>query len=333
MGRSDPYHPVAIAEGKRVVITGGAGYLASNIVSLIKDQHCFVTRFDRPGVVFSPVEGKCEVQDIHGDVRDDNVWSTLLAEADVVFHLAGQTSVYRAEENPLEDLEINVRPVVAMAAAARVLRRRPIVIFSGTVTQVGLTERLPVDESHPDDPITVYDLHKGMAEKHLRHFARTDVLHACTLRLSNLYGPGPRSSRPDRGVLNGMIKRALRNEPLTLFTPGHYLRDYLYVEDAARAFIAAWEHIENLNGDYFVIGSGVGYSLKEAFTMIIDRAAAVVGHRALLVMTPPPDSLHPIEKRNFIANATRFMKRTGWKAEVSLEAGIDRTIRYFLNTD
>lgn len=315
---------------KRLLITGGAGYLATNVVRFLKDTDCHILRLDRPGAVFPPVSGTARVDDLSGDVRDRAVWERALDSVDVVFHFAAQTSVYVANENPSADLDINVLPMLHLLETCRQMGWRPVVLFSGTVTEVGIPTRLPVDETHPDQPITVYDLHKWMAENYLKYYAREGVVRGAVLRLSNVYGPGPKSSSADRGVLNAMIRKALKGEMLTVYGKGDSLRDYIYVEDVAQAFLMAGAHAESVNSQHFVVGSGQGHTLAEAFNLVADRVALKTGQRVPVIHVEPPTPQSPIEARNFVADSRRFSQATGWRARYRLAEGIDRTAEAFL---
>jgi UDP-glucose 4-epimerase len=319
-------------KGKRLLITGGAGYLASNLVGLLREMDCFITRLDRPGTQFAPVIGKASTQDVQGDIRERAIWEPLLVNADIVFHFAAQTSVYVADKNPIADLDVNVLPILYLLETCRQKCWHPIVIFSGTVTECGIPTRLPVDENHPDHPITIYDLHKLMAEGYLKHYTAQDVLRGAVLRLANVYGPGPKSSSADRGVLNLMIQKALKGETLTVYGDGNYMRDYVYVEDVARAFLEAGAKIDRVNGRHFVIGSGQGHTIAEAVNLVAERVALKIGQRVPVIYVEPPEALSQIETRNFIADTMRFSHATGWKARVPLVDGIDRTIDYLFTT-
>jgi nucleoside-diphosphate-sugar epimerase len=275
------------------------------------------------------VKGAAGVIDVSGDIRDPEVWERNLEGVDFVFHLAAQTSTYQANDDPVADQAVNLMPMLHLLEACRRRGTRPTVCFASTVTVAGIPERLPVDETHPNHPLTVYDLHKQMAEQYLRWYAEQGAVRGVTLRLANVYGPGPRSSRSDRGILNQMMRRALAGEPLTVYGAGDQLRDYAYVEDVARAFIAAARHSEKLNGGCFVIGSGQGHTIAGAMGMIAERAAARTGIAVEVRHVAPPGSLSPIEQRNFIADPRRFCEATGWHARYSLAEGIDLTMEEF----
>lgn len=317
--------------GKRILVTGGAGYLATNLIGLLMDADCEVVRLGRSKTEFiPPSDHRARLEDLVGDVRERAVWERALAKVDIVFHFAAQTSVYVANEDPQADLNNNVLPMLHLLEVCRHQRRQPIVLFAGTVTEAGIPTCLPVDETHDDHPITVYDLHKLMAENYLKYYTGQAVVRGAVLRLANVYGPGPRSSAADRGVLNLMIRRALAGETLTVYGKGEHLRDYVYVEDVANAFIKAAANIDQALGRHFVIGSGSGHTITEALNLVSERAAAKNGKRALVTHIDPPTPQSPIEARSFIADSTQFTQITGWRPRWSLVEGIDRTIEAFL---
>jgi UDP-glucose 4-epimerase len=318
--------------GKRILITGGAGYLAASLVAQLQDIDCRLIRLDRPGSKFTPTSGKAQVLDIEGDIRDRAVWESLLPNVNIVFHFAAQTSVYVAAQNPHADLNVNVLPMLHLLETCRGKDLYLDVLFSGTVTEVGLPSQLPVDESHADHPITIYDLHKWMAENYLKHYARECVVRDAVLRLANVYGPGPRSSSADRGVLNKMIQKALNGETLTIYGQGQYVRDYVFVDDVARAFLRAETEIEQVKGQHFVIGSGQGHTIAQAINLVAERVEIMTGQRAPVIYVDPPESLSPIEARNFVADSSKFVRLTGWHANYSLSEGIDRTIKFYLSS-
>lgn len=316
--------------GKNILVTGGAGYLASSLLSLLSKADCRIFRMDKPEASWEKISGVAVVTDMACDISDPTVWDgNLLCGIDYIFHFAAQTSAYVANANPAADHEINVMPMLYLLEACRRTGTSPTVCFSSTVTVAGIPERLPVDETHPDYPLTVYDLHKQMAEQYLRWYAGQGFVRGVILRLSNLYGPGPRSSRADRGILNQMIRRAFEGQELTVYGAGEYLRDYIYVGDVARAFMSAALSAEILNGRYFVIGSGKGHSIAEAMQMIAGRAMIKTGLTVAVRSIAEPKSLSPIERRHFVADSKSFSEFTGWIARYSLAEGIDHTLEAF----
>jgi nucleoside-diphosphate-sugar epimerase len=321
---------ISALTNQKVLITGGAGYLAASVVGLLKDADCTIIRLDRESAYFTPVRGEARVEDVRHDLRDPDIWPRVLAGVDIVYHFAAQTSVYAAEDAPAQDQRVNVLPMLHLLEACRKNAWTPKVVFAGTVTEAGLTASVPVDESHPDVPITVYDNHKLMAELYLKQYARDGKVRGVVLRLANLYGPGPRSSSADRGIMNLMIRRALDGKELTIYGDGRHVRDYVHVDDVAAAFLLAAAHAGRLSGNHYVIGSGTGHTLADAIHLVAARVERKTGRRVAVTHVPPPARFSPIENRDFVANTTKFASATGWRANVSLEQGIDRTIDAFL---
>lgn len=312
--------------GKSILVTGGGGFIAACLIHLLSGVDCRIVRLLRHPTPACSNSGFARIEDRIGDVRDSALWQSLPDGIDVVFHLAAQTSTYEANRDPRGDLDSNVLPMLLMLRACQEREIRPAVICASTVTICGLPERLPVDENYPDMPITIYDLHKQMAENYLKYYVRIGAVQGAVLRLANVYGPGPRSSRADRGVLNQMVGRALRGEVLTVYGRGEQLRDYVHVEDVARAFLAAAVNVSALNGGHYIIGRGEGHSIAQALQLVAERVAARTGNIVPVTSVELPAGLSPIEARNFVADSRRFSEATNWGARHALAQGIDTII-------
>ncbi len=280
-------------KNKTILITGGRGYLADTLVALLRGTDCKVIRADiKPPEAATPRAGESpEIEEIVEDIGVSGISPELLRRADIIF------------------------------------RHCPTVLFSGTVTVTGMSQYLPVDEKHPDAPMTIYDIHKLTAENYLKHYAASGFVKGCVLRLANVYGPGKKSSSADRGILNLMARKALAGEDITLYGDGNFTRDYIYVNDVARAFLTAASKIDLLNGRHFVLGSGTGHTVSEAFSMVAEMAMAKKpGIKSTVKSVPAPKNLSPIENRNFVADRSEFTKLTGWAPEYDLKTGIKSTI-------
>jgi UDP-glucose 4-epimerase len=319
--------PLLVHAGKTIAVTGAAGFLGGRLVSRLAAVDCQIIRVARS--VQPPLDAMAAtVVDIAGDVGQPDTWDRV-ADADVIFHFAAQTSTAAAADDPDRDFYDNVTPMRLLLETCRQRRQRPLVLFAGTVTQTGIPSRLPVDEDAPDDPITVYDRHKLMAEGDLKAAASQGDVRGATLRLSNVYGPGAPGLRKDRDVLNRMIRSAVEGRPLTVFGSGEYVRDYVFIDDVVDAFVAAAAHPEPVNGRHFVVGSGRGVTIREAFELISARVRLLTGTTVPVTTTDRGGALLAIDQRHFVADPSRLSAATGWRPSWSLTDGIDRTIEAF----
>jgi UDP-glucose 4-epimerase len=304
-----------------IVITGARGYIGSILASRLTGEGCALRLVSRSALVPQAQAG-AKIEQIHGDLRDDALWRTLLDGADAVVHLSSRTDLRAAEVDPRGDDNLNVEPVRALVRAAQRCSAPIPVVFASTVTIVGCEHGNPVDEQTPDRPCSVYDRHKLQCETILREATERGDLRACTLRLSNVYGYGGSSINANRGVLNVMLARALRGEPLTLFGDGAYVRDYTHVDDVVDAFCRAVAAPGIWNGRHYVIASGRGHTLAEAYALVKEAALGYADRHIEIRRVPEPPDLHPIERRNFIGNSRTFEQNTGWTPRFDLRAGV-----------
>jgi len=327
-----PDTALSLLAGKNILITGGAGNLGSAVINRLSFIDCNITALDIEGATLRPFDGTfAKVTLEAGDIRERNIWERYLNQVDVVFHFAAQTSAKKADEDPAMDVEINLKPVVSLVQTCVHKDIHPSIIFAGTVTQVGVTkDATPVNESELDDPVTVYDENKLAAEKYLQQYVLQYQGRAVILRLANLYGPGPKSSSADRGILNQMVRRAMKGEDLTIYGDGEFVRDYVYIDDVVSAFLLAAAHIDKTTGNFYLIGTGQGNSFKRMVHLVRDQVKSKTGSEAEVKHIDPPKDLSAIEYRNFVADTKAFHKATGWKARVDLSEGISRTVDYFI---
>ena len=319
--------------GKNILITGGGGYIAQALIRLLQNVPCTISCLDKNLDVLKNYDKNNYpiIIPIVGDIKNKSLWTDVLEKIDIVFYFAAQTSVYVANTNPNADIDINVLPILNLLETCRKGKYIPNIIFAGTATEVGLSDKITIDEMQRDNPITIYDIHKLTAEYYIKFYARESIIKGAILRLANVYGPGPLSSSAERGFLNQMIRKAIKNEPLTIYCEGNFIRDYIFITDVARAFLLAASNIENTNQKHFYIGSGRGCTIADAINLISERVAQLCGNKVPIVEIDYPTNLSPIEYRNFIANTSRFSDATGWIPGVELTTGIDYTIQSFLN--
>lgn len=318
-------------QGKRILITGGAGYLASKLIAKLQDTDCHIIRVDIQGAMFASVTSKACVDNIEGNISDHAVWMSILENVDVVFHLAAYEHKHGSEFNPILDLEVNALSVLHLLEVCRLKKYFPRIVFASSSNLVGCPAQLPVNETCQDNPLTIYSIHKLTSEKYLQYYAREFGQHSIILRLANVYGPVSNIRVSTRVALNRIIYRALKGEKLLLYSNSTCIRDYVWIDDVVDAFFAgACLRNEYATGQYYLIGSGNGYQISDVLRMIADKVAQHTGKKPP-IEEDTKEILEAIEWRNFVADSSRFTEATGWKASISLDDGLERTIDYFLN--
>lgn len=321
---------------KTILVVGGSGYIGSRIIDELKNTRCKIIRFDKEK---SSLRRKIELNQAkiinrQGDITDPQPWKKInLKKVDIIFFLAAQTDLYVAEGNPLLNLEINVLPIIRLLEYCKKIKNKPIIIFAGTVTEFGLTPKHPINENYPDNPVTIYDLNKLIIEKYLKKYSRDGFIKSAILRLSNIYGPGPRSSASNRGILNQMIEKAVSGQNLFLYGNGIYLRDYLYISDVANAFLRAASKVNKINGLHLITINGKSITIAEAANLIAWKVSKKTDQKIKVEKIPPPKQLLPIEFRNFKGDNSLIRKKINWKPLINIETGIDLTIDYFLKAE
>jgi UDP-glucose 4-epimerase len=308
-----------------IVITGARGYIGRVLAERLVGEGCglrLVSRSTATSHIAFAFPDRVEY--LTTDLRDPQGWSALLRGADAVVHLSSRTDLRAAEADPKEDREFNVEPVRALIRAARNSDRPLPVVFASTVTVVGHAPPIPASEQTHDQPCAVYDRHKLECEAMLRDATREGILRACSLRLANVYGygSGVASTNSNRGILNEIMRRAGRGEALTLYGKGGYVRDFIFISDVVDAFCRALASDQVVGGGHYVIASGRGYTLAQAFELVAQEALQCTGRAVEIRHVPEPPDLYPIERRNFVGDSTLFQKLAGWRAQVDLQNGI-----------
>ena len=308
-----------------ILITGASGLIGSAIVEKLS-----IERHSVFGLSRSLKKDNSCIKWVQHDLYKDPISSLHLPEKiDVVYHLAGQTSVYVAKDDPIADLNSNVIALLNLLEYFKSIKQIPFVVLAGTATEVGLVDVLPINEETQDHPITFYDLSKLTAEIYLKQYIREGWVRGCTLRLANVFGRSQKGQKQDRGILDKIFSRAIEKQDIIIFGDGEYIRDYIFIEDAVNAFLSAPMNLSEINGKHFIIGSGEGKSIAQAFALVAERVKEKMGISVSTEHKLPPADFSPIESRNFIADSRKFKQAAGWDSQYSIKKGIDLTLQKY----
>lgn len=316
-----------------IVVTGASGYIGSALVPRLHADGYSTRPVSRANAQHDLDRSR---EGIAADLRKPEAWLDVLNGATGVIHLSSRTDLHAAEMDEVVDDDLNVAPVRALVnALERCGGHRLPVVFASTVTIFGDTPVLPCDETAPDHPLSVYDRHKLKCETLLKEATEKGIVAACSLRLANVYGLANKaadtaSTNSNRGILNGMMARAVRGDALTVYGAGNYVRDFVHLNDVVGAFTAALANARVRDGTAYVIATGKGHSLLDAFSFIACEAKSLAGHDVDIRHVPEPADLHQSERRNFIGNSGLFTSRTGWKPEIDMETGVRRSLKSFV---
>src|SRR3954469_19443584 len=314
--------------GRRVMITGGLGFIGSNLAHRLAALGADVLLVDSlipdyGGNLFNIAGIEDRVRVNIADVRQASTMNYLVQDREIIFNLAGQVSHIDSMRDPHTDLEINCRAQLSMLEACRKFNPTVKVIFAGTRQVYGKPDRLPVDETHLVRPIDVNGVNKAAGEYYHLLYNNAFGVPACSLRLTNVYGPRQLIRHNRQGFIGWFIRLALEGREITIYGDGSQIRDFVYVEDAVDAFLRAGAS-DAVNGHVFNVGGNEPTSHSDLARLLIDVAGGgSVRH------VPWPADKKAIDIGSFYADSTRFRQVVGWAPRVSLRDGLAHTIGYY----
>jgi UDP-glucose 4-epimerase len=257
------------------------------------------------------------------DVRQQSTMNYLVREQDVIFNLAGQVSHIDSMQDPYTDLEINCRAQLSLLEACRRNNPRVKVVYAGTRQVYGHPETLPVTEDHLVGPTDVNGINKAAGEYYHLVYNNVFSVRACSLRLTNTYGPRQLLKHNRQGFIGWFIRLAIEDREIEIYGNGTQLRDYLYVDDAVDAFLRAGAS-DACNGRVFNIG-GLQPTSHRDFVALLLRITGTGSYR--FVEWPPEKKA--IDIGSFYADSSRAATVLGWQPTITLDDGLQRTVEYY----
>ncbi len=321
-------HDLSAFSGARCVVTGGLGFIGSNLARALAEAGAVVVVVDalvpQHGGDHRNLQGcGAPVDVVLADIGDAQAVAPVVARAEYVFNVAGQVSHLASMEDPVRDLDLNARSNLAFLETMRKVNPDAVIVHTSTRQVYGRPRYLPVDEEHPTTPVDVNGISKLAAEQAHLIYARTHGLRACALRLTNVYGPRQRLRGDDSGFLPSFVRRALLDEPITLYGDGLQFRDCLHVDDVVVAITAA-ALCTHATGEVFNLGHPEYPSLREVAGIIIDAA----GSGSLVTVDWPPERKR-IDIGSYRGDASKAKQFLDWVPVVNLAEGMVDTLSYY----
>jgi UDP-glucose 4-epimerase len=314
--------------GRRVMITGGLGFIGSNLAHRLAALGADVLLVDSlipdyGGNLFniSGIEDRVRVN--IADVRQPSTMNYLVQDREIIFNLAGQVSHIDSLRDPYTDLEINCRSQLTILEACRWHNPSTKVIYASTRQIYGRPDRLPVTEDHLVRPTDVNGINKAAGEYYHLVYNNVFGVRACALRLTNVYGPRQLIRHNRQGFIAWFIRLALEKREIQIYGDGTQIRDFVFVDDAVNAFLAAGM-CESCNGGAFNVGGSEPIAHRDLVALLLELAG---GGSCRFVEWPPEK--RAIDIGSFYADSSRFTGATGWRPKVGLREGLERTLAYY----
>jgi dTDP-glucose 4,6-dehydratase/UDP-glucose 4-epimerase len=314
--------------GKEILITGGLGFIGSNLARRLVSQGANLTLVDSlipqyGGNTFNIDDIKNKVAVNVCDVRDTFAMEHLIQGKEYLFNLAGQTSHLDSMADPHTDLDINAAAQLSILEVCRKVNPDIKIVFASTRQLYGRPDYLPVDEKHPNRPVDVNGINKLAGEWYHLLYNNVYGIRACALRLTNTYGPGMRVKDARQTFLGIWIRLLLEGKPIKVFGDGLQLRDFNYVDDCVEALLLAGAS-DQANGKVYNLGGSEVIGLKDLSKMMVN-----LGHGGSFELAPFPSDKKAIDIGDYYSDFSLITKELGWVPKIDLKDGLKRTLNYY----
>ena len=313
--------------GKRVLITGGLGFIGSNLAKRCLEMGMDVTIYDNldknsGGKLFNIEPFKKDIELIIGDIINYEHLIQVVMDKDIIINCAASTSHPYSMREPWLNMDVNSRGVINILEAINRVNSGVKFVHIGTTTQLGPLHYQPADEYHPEFPTDIYSANKTVAEKYVLLYAKAYSFNATVIRLPNVFGPRAAIHSPEFTFNNYFIGLALQNKSITVYKPGTQLRNMLYVDDAVDALIASVQSDNSVIETFFAVGDE-HYSVKS----IAEETCKIMG--GVVHLIDWPKERKAIEIGDAVISNEKIRKALGWEPKVNLEYGLKLTYDYY----
>jgi len=315
-------------KGQRVLITGGLGFIGSNLAHRCLDLGARVTIYDcldprSGGNMHNVSDIKNDVQIVLNDIRNFEGVSAAILNQDILFNCAAYTSHPNAMKEPLVDIDVNCKGVINLLEAVRRFNPEIKIVHVGTSTQIGKMRSKLVDELHPEFPIDIYSANKSVSEKYVLVYGNAYHIKTTVIRLANVFGPRSNIRSNDFGFMNYFIGLGLQGKELTVYGEGKQLRNISYVEDCVAALILASQS-EKCSGEALFAVSDNQHSVAE----LAETIAKHVGGTVRFVEWPKERKA--IDVGDAVITNRKIKGLLNWSPQYDLKSGLIKTKEFFL---
>mgnify|MGYP000959941560 CR=1 FL=1 len=313
---------------KNILITGGLGFVGSNVAKALVELGAIVTIVDSlipqyGGNLFNVNDFRERIEINICDIRDSHAMKHLVQGKDYIFNLAGQTSHMDSMTDPQTDLDINASAQLSILEACRLNNPDIKIVFASTRQLYGRPDYLPVDEKHPVRPVDINGINKLAGECYHLLYNNVYGIKACALRLTNTYGPGMRVKDARQTFLGIWVRLLLEGKPIKVFGDGKQLRDFNYVDDCVNALLLAGIS-DTTNGKVYNLGSSEVIGLKALAELIVD-----LGYGGTFKLIPFPPERKAIDIGDYYSDFNLIAQELGWKPKIAFEEGLRRTVEFY----
>lgn len=314
-------------KNKKVMITGGLGFIGSNLAHRCLEAGAEVTVYDcldpRSGGNMYNLHGiEDSVRVVVNDIRSLEGVSSCIRGQDILFHCAAYTSHPDSMKDPLMDIDVNCKGTINILESARRFNPEIKFVHVGTSTQNGKMCYSPVDEKHPEFPMDIYSANKTASEKYVLIYGTAHKMRTTVVRFANVFGPRSNIKIADLGFMNYFVGLALQGKPLTVYGKGAQLRNVTYVGDCVEALVAAALSPASDREVFFAVGDKQ-YSIAEIAKGIVENVGGEVK------FTDWPSERAAIEIGDAVISNAKIKKALGWAPKTALAEGLAKTRGYF----
>lgn len=320
--------PDSYFRGKNVLITGGMGFVGSNLAIGLVSKGAKVTLVDSMvrdtgGNLFNIRDISEKVLVNFSDVRDEHSMNFLVRGKDIMFNLAGQVSHIDSMVDPYTDLDINARSQLSILEACRKYNPGIKIVYASTRQVYGKPEYLPVDERHPLNPVDINGVNKLAGEWYHVLYNSVYGIKTVSLRMTNTFGPRLLMKHSRQGFIGWFVRQVIEGKEIRIFGDGQQLRDLNYIDDVVDALLICAAN-DGLNGKIFNLGNHPPITLEEIAKLLIK-----INRGGKYRLIPFPKESRKIDIGHYYASFDKFRDATGWEPKVGYEEGLRRMMAYY----